>query len=284
MHFSVLSLFKMKRRHFDKTSFGSLLAKSVLAAGNRLREENVWASQCALWQMKYMELFLKLLTPISPAVWTVMISPNKVHASSLSFIYACVCQCDSLCLQLVCVCVRSWLFTTQYPHRLHRQYYQPPYPAEAALSGMRGAFSHTQDKHTHTHTHRRDDCVGNVRGCLGWGLPLNHWVWHTRIFSQDFKTIKTTLYVFLSGDGNTSLASHLLFCFLLVCIKWKYFFSTDTRSSAPVLSGQLLWCFLCVRLWNQKISDAGAACWQRDTGLLHIHGTKTSLLQQKKIT
>lgn len=69
-----------------------------------------------------------------------MISSNCLYVPSITFIYVCAYNCESVSLTLcVCVC----LFMTQYPHWLHRQYYQPPYPAEPALSGMR-AHTRTQ--------------------------------------------------------------------------------------------------------------------------------------------
>lgn len=98
-----------------------------------------------------------------------------MHRPSVLFMHACA---NVSVFTAVCVWVHSWLFTTQYPQQLHRQYYQHPYPAEAALSGEKSFLTHTGQ----AHTHRRDDCVGNVRGCLGWGLPLNHWGCHTLLF------------------------------------------------------------------------------------------------------
>lgn len=156
MHFWELSLFKMKRRHFDKTSFGSLLAKSVRPAGSRLREDNVWASQCALWQMKYMELFWILLTPRSSLQHeapTIMISPNRVHASSLRFIYACVCEC--LCVYS-CVCLGALLIIyDSISTAATSTILSAPLPCWGSLI-WREELSHTH--RTSTHTQKRWLC------------------------------------------------------------------------------------------------------------------------------
>lgn len=84
------------------------------------------------------------------------------------------------------------------------------------------------------------------------------------------RTVRTAC-MNLSSDG-------LVWIFLSLLLS-----PTVQRPAAPAVTGQLLHRVLRVTSWHQEIPHADAAAGQRDSGLLHLHGTAQRNKTEQKI-